>query len=207
MEKEALFPRNSRENSVFITGAAVFAAGMFALRFFLRSRLVPGALFLFCALVLCVLLTAPWFRRNTQLHIRLFGIAVNFFTATAVPAVILAFMGVFHPFWIFAGVVVLSGGAWRLAQTAHSPVEDQRVRVFDAVCECQLVIVPLFLLLYFTNVSGSSFFVWLYPVYCLSVPFILRFVRSMVPRRIIDPVMATISTLSVLAGLISEFLL
>lgn len=205
MEKNVMFPGNSREASFFFTGASVFAAGMLSLRCFLRSRLVTGALLLYVAVLLCVLLASPWLRRNSNPHIRLFGVLVSFFTATAVPAVILAFLGVFHPLWIFAAVVLLSGGAWRLAQTAHAPSEDQRGTVLGIVAECQMVIVPLFLLLYFTNVSASSFFVWLYPVYCMFVPVILRFLRTIVSLRIMDPVLAAVSTIAVLAGFLSEF--
>ncbi len=205
MEKNVMFPGNRIEAQVFFTGASVCAAGMLSLRCFLRSRLVTGALLLYAAVILCVLFASPWFRRNTKPHIRLFGILVSFFTAIVVPAVILAFLGVFHPLWIVAAVVLLTSGAWRLVQTTHSLSEDQRSTVFGIVAECQLVIVPLFLLLYFTGLSASSFFVWLYPVYCMFVPVILGFLRSKISLRVIDPVLAAVSTGAVLAGFLSEF--
>lgn len=206
MEKYIMFPGNRTDSPVFFTGASICAAGMLSLRCFLRSRLVSGALLLYLAVLLCVVFAGPWLRRNTKTHLRLFGVLISFFTAIVVPAVILAFLGVFHPFWIFASVVILSGGSWRLAQAAHSPSEDQRHILLGIVAECQLVIVPLFLLLYFTNVSASTFFVWLYPVFCLFVPVLLRCLRSVTSSRIIDHVLAAVSTCAVLAGFLSEFI-
>lgn len=207
MDKNVMFPGNRIEAPIFFAGVSVCAVSMLSLRCFLRSRLVTGALLLYAAVILCVLFASPWFRRNAKPHIRLFGVLVSFFTATVVPAVILAFLGVFHPLWIVAAVISLIGGAWRLAQTTHSLSEDQRSAVFSIVAECQLAVVPLFLLLYFTGVSASSFFVWIYPVYCVFVPVILRFLRSMISLRIFDPVLAAVSTGAVLAGCLSEFVL
>lgn len=207
MEKLIMFPGNRTDSPVFFTGASICAAGMLSLRCFLRSRLVTGSLLLYLAVVLCIAFAGPWLRRNTKPHIRLFGVLISFFTATVVPSAILAFLGVFHPFWIFAAVVILSGGAWRFAQAAHSPSEDQRHILFGIVTECQLVIVPLFLLLYYTNVSASTFFVWLYPIFCLFVPVLLRSLRSVISFRIINPVLAAVSTCAVLVGFLSEFIL
>jgi len=112
---------------------------------------------------------------------------------------------VFHPAWIVAGIVFLFTG--HLLISLPSGTTGDSGSVLAAICLTQLVLIPLYLLLYFTGAAVSFFFIWLFPVYSVLVSAGFGVITSLIPVRILAPVLAVISMVSVITGLLSEYIL
>ena len=196
---------NRYDLMLYLYGAPVFAAGLLSLRCFLRSRLAGGSFFLFCAIVLAFLVDALARNKRGKPGFGAFARFGVSFTVVAVPAIILVFLGVFHPAWIVAGIVFLFTG--HLLISLPSGTTGDSGSVLAAICLTQLVLIPLYLLLYFTGAAVSFFFIWLFPVYSVLVSAGFGVITSLIPVRILAPVLAVISMVSVITGLLSEYIL
>ena len=201
-----IFTGGQPDTKEIILGCSVIVPGLLALRCFLRSRLVLGALFLFAAVLILVLKSRLRSGRAAQnVCSSLFAVLLNAFAAVLIPVVVYVFLGVFHPFWIFSGAVFLLAGFVLFARDYSELNSVAGCR--EPVILCQLVMVPLVLLLYYANAAVSVYFIWLYPLYTILVSVFFRTVLSLLPGGVLAPVLAVISFTGLLAGLLSEFVL
>ncbi len=206
MENESRRVSASRYDLMFyLYGAPIFLAGLLSLRCFLRSRLVGGAFFIFCAITLAYIVELSAQKKEGKASFGVFSRFGLSFAVVTVPAVIVIFLGVFHPAWIAAGTVFLLSGHVYLSRMGNRTERYEATTV--VICLVQLVLVPLFLLLYYTGAVVSVFFIWLFPAYCVLVSAGMSIITALLPVRILAPILAVVSMVSVLTGLLSEFVL
>jgi len=189
---------------VYSLGYLACFFSILSLRCFLRSRMSAGAGLLFCAVVFAYLTVSPRISSLTTGRINLFRRIIISIVLVALPGILLIFQGVFHPLWIFAGSVFLVAGAIRLSREDG---DSCSICFRETFLVFQMILLPLFLLLYFTGVAASSGFIWLYPLYCIFICFANGLLSVLLLSRYVYLLICTISTAGVMMGLVSEFFL
>lgn len=189
------------------TGLA-FVVGILSLRCFLRSRFVAGGFFLF----LSVLFSTAHKISNSRIRepsssLRVFFLLGKGFATLMVPSLVFMHSAGFHPFWVFTGTIILISGNAALAHSAPFTVHGKNRGSYDTLVLCQLIMVPLFLLLYYTNAAVYTGFILGYPLYSIFVLVLLHATGRHLRSTLFSMVLASTSTMALGLGLLSEYLL